>query len=171
MIKAVQTELKGLLKIELDAFEDHRGCFIETYNRNLYARAGIDVDFVQDDISISRRNVLRGIHGDDCTYKLISCIHGRIFFAVVNCDRASNDFGKSQSFVLTEDKPEQILIPPNFGNAHLVLSDTAIFQYKQSCYYDRSRQFSYRYDEPEFAIDWPVDNPILSERDSTTPYI
>ncbi len=164
-MKVHKTNLKGVLQIELDVFEDFRGEYIETYNEALYKKHGIDVKFIQDDISVSSRNVLRGIHGDNETWKLISCLHGKFYLVVVNGDSDSADFGEWQSFVLSEKNRKQVLVPPKYGNAHLVLSETAIFHYKQSTYYDRSKQFTYKWDDPKFNIFWPIDNPILSQRD------
>jgi dTDP-4-dehydrorhamnose 3,5-epimerase len=159
------TKLKGVLLIKLDVFEDFRGEYVETYNEALYRENGIDVKFIQDDISVSSRNVLRGIHGDRETWKLISCLYGKFYLVVVNGDSKSSDFGKWQSFVLSDKNRMQVLAPPNYGNAHLVLSDTAIFHYKQSTYYDRSKQFTYRWDDPRFNIWWPIKTPTLSKRD------
>ncbi len=159
--------LPGVLKITPPTvFRDFRGSYVETYNEKLYREAGIDIDFVQDDYSRSSKNVLRGIHGDDKTYKLISCPHGTFYKVAVDCDPESDNFGQWVSFTLSEDNPQQILVPPKYGLAHLVLSETAIFSYKQSAYYDRAGQFTYRYDDERFGIDWPVSDPILSERDS-----
>lgn len=165
MIEVSKTKLEGVLMIKPYVFEDHRGEFVETYNRQLYAENGIDVDFVQDDISISTRNVLRGIHGDSVTHKLLSCLHGKLYFVVVNCDTESKDFGKWQSFILSDVSRIQVLVPPKHGNAYLVLSDVATFHYKQSTYYDRSKQFTYKWDDPQLNIWWPIKNPTLSERD------
>jgi dTDP-4-dehydrorhamnose 3,5-epimerase len=164
-VEVRKTNLDGVLQIKLDVFEDFRGEYIETYNEALYLKHGIDVKFIQDDISVSSRNVLRGIHGDSETWKLISCLHGKFYLVVVNGDSGSGGFGKWQSFVLSEKNRMQVLVPPMYGNAHLVLSETAIFHYKQSTYYDRSKQFTYKWDDPKFDIWWPIDNPILSQRD------
>jgi len=160
-------ELPGVLKITPPTvFEDFRGFYVETYNEKLYREAGIDVHFVQDDFSCSKKNVLRGIHGDAGTFKLISCPHGTFYMVVVDCDPDSDNFSKWVSFTLSEDNPMQILVPPKHGLAHLVLSETAVFSYKQSTYYDRASQFTYRYDDDRFGIEWPVSDPVLSERDS-----
>lgn len=164
-MKVHETNLKGVLQIDLDVFEDFRGEYIETYNEALYKENGIDVKFIQDDISVSSRNVLRGIHGDNETWKLISCLYGKFYLVVLNADDKSPEFGKWQSFVLSEKNRRQVLVPPKHGNAHLVLSETAIFHYKQSTYYDLSKQFTYKWDDPKFNIWWPIDNPILSQRD------
>lgn len=164
-MKVEKTKLEGVLLIKPYVFEDHRGEYIETYNEQLYRKNGIDIKFVQDDISVSARGVLRGIHGDEKTWKLISCLHGRFYLVVVDCNKDSEDFGKWQSFVLSDRNRMQVLVPPCHGVAHLVLSEMAIFHYKQSTYYDRSSQFTYRWDEPKFNIWWPLKNPILSQRD------
>lgn len=160
-----KTKLDGVLLIKLDVFEDHRGEYIEIYNEELYRKNGIDIKFVQEDISVSIRNVLRGIHGDHKTWKLISCLYGKFYLVVVNCDAESENFGKWQSFVLSERNRHQVLVPPRYGNGHLVLSDKAIFHYKQSTYYDPSHQFTFKWNDPELNIWWPIKNPILSQRD------
>jgi len=167
MIEVSKTELDGVLLIRPSVFEDHRGEYVETYNEQLYADNGIDVKFVQDDISVSIRDVLRGIHCDSETWKLISCLYGRFYFVVVNCDEGAEGFGRWQSFELSDKNRLQVLVPPKHGNAHLVLSDTAIFHYKQSTYYDRSKQFTYKWDDSRFKIWWPIKSPILSQRDQS----
>ena len=170
MINVKKTELGGVLLIEADAFEDHRGEYVETYNKKEYKAVGIKYDFVQDDYSRSTKNVLRGIHGDEETCKLISCPYGKFYLVVVDCRKSSKDFGKWQSFVLSDKNKNQILIPPGFGNGHLVLSDEVIFHYKQSAYYNSSGQFSYRWDDTKFKIWWPIKDPILSRRDELGRY-
>lgn len=162
-----ETKLGGVLIIEPPTiFEDFRGAYVETYNEKIYNDAGITAKFIQDDISISSKCVLRGIHGDTKTWKLISCLYGRIYLVVVNCDRPSSHFGKCEPFSLSDSNRLQVLVPPKYGVAHLVMSEKAIFHYKQSTYYDRASQFTYRWDEPAFNIYWPVKYPILSERDN-----
>ena len=166
-MKIFDTSLSGVLLIEQDVFEDHRGEYVETYNEALFAEHGITVGFVQDDISVSYRNVLRGIHGDQETWKLISCLYGQFYLVVLNYDRESGEFGKWQSFVLSDRNRRQVLVPPKFGNGHQVLTDKAIFHYKQSTYYNPSGQFTCRWDDPGLNIWWPLKNPILSIRDET----
>jgi len=84
---------------------------------------------------------------------------------VIDCDKNSKDFGKWQSFTLSDKNRFQVLIPPKYGNAHLILSKEAVFSYKQSAYYDREKQFSYKWNDPRFKVSWPIKNPILSKRD------
>ena len=166
-MKVLKTKLDKVLLIKPDVFEDFRGYYLETYNNKLYKKHGIGVDFVQDDISVSSKHVLRGIHGDAKTWKLISCLKGKIYVVIVNCDEKSKNFGKWESFVLSDVNRHQVLVPPKYGTSHLVLSDEAIFHYKQSTYYDPSvlKQFTYKWNDARFKIWWPIDNPILSKRD------
>src|SRR5712692_10015577 len=135
-MQVIKTKLDGVLLIKLEAFEDHRGYYLETYNETLYHEHGVTVKFVQDDISTSSRHVLRGIHGDAETWKLISCLYGKFYLVVVNWDKDSAQFGQWESFVLSEQNRQQVLVPANFGNGHVVLSDQAIFHYKQSSTYN-----------------------------------
>jgi len=170
-MEIVKTKLAGVLLIKPDVFDDFRGGYVETYNAKLYKERGIAIDFVQDDISWSSQHVLRGIHGDDHTWKLISCPRGRFYFVVVNCDEQSKDFGQWESFVLSDRNHFQVLVPPKFGNAHLALTPEIIFHYKQSHYYDPQGQFTYRWNDERFKIRWPIKNPILSRRDEEGHYV
>lgn len=170
-MEVAKTTLAGVVLIKLDVFEDFRGQYVETYNKHLYRERGITVKFVQDDISVSSKHVLRGIHGDAETWKLISCLYGKFYLMVVNCDRESKDFGKWQAFVLSDSNRHQVLVPPKFGNGHLVLSDQAIFHYKQSTYYNPTGQFTYKWNDPQLNLWWPIQNPILSQRDAAGHFI
>lgn len=165
MIKVSKTNIEGVLLIKPDVFEDFRGQYVETYNEGLYKKNKVNVKFVQDDISVSLKNVLRGIHGDDLTWKLVSCLYGKLYQVVVNCDKNSKNFGKWQSFILSDKNRLQVLVPPKHGNSYLTLSRTSIFYYKQSTYYNFSKQFTYKWNDPKFKIKWPIKNPILSQRD------
>ncbi len=165
-MEVTKTKLDKVLLIKPPTiFEDFRGTYIELYNDKIYHDAGIDVKFMQDDISVSSRHVLRGIHGDAETWKLISCLYGKFYLAVVNWDKDSSQFGQWDSFVLSEHNRMQVLIPPKFGNGHLVLSEQAIFHYKQSTNYNRAGQFTLFWNDPQLDIWWPIKNPILSQRD------
>jgi len=166
-----KTSLPAVLKIGLESFEDSRGIYVETYNEALYRKRGIKVKFVEDDYSRSAKNVLRGIHCDSRTWKLITCPYGKIYLVIVNCDRRSHYFGKWESFTLSSSGRTQVLVPPQHGVAHLVLSEEAVFQYKQSEYYDPQRQASYRWNDPRFKIRWPIKYPILSPRDRVGRYV
>ena len=161
-----KTKLEQVLLIKPPAiFEDFRGEYVELYNEQLYREAGIDVKFIQDDISCSARHVLRGIHGDRTTWKLVSCLQGKFYLVVVNWIEGSPQFGQWDAFTLSEKNHLQVLIPPGFGNGHVVLSDKAIYHYKQSTYYNREAQFTLAWNDPKIRIWWPVKNPIVSQRD------
>ena len=164
-----------VLKTELDdvklitpptIFEDFRGTYIELYNAQLYKEHVADIDFIQDDISTSYKNVLRGIHGDRKTYKLVSCLYGSFYLVVVNNIPDSPQYKHWVSFTLSDKNRAQVLIPPGFGNGHLILTDIAIFHYKQNTLYERESQFTIAWNDPAFGIYWPIKDPILSRRDS-----
>lgn len=166
-MKIEKTKLDGVLLITPPILsEDFRGTNTEIYHYEEYQKNGITTNFILDSVSTSRQNVLRGIHGDNRTTKLISCLQGSIYFVVLNCDENSLQFGKWQSFTLSDKNRQQVLVPPNFGNAHLVMSEHCVFHYKLDAYYDRASQFTIRWDDSRFNIWWPIKDPILSERDS-----
>ena len=121
---------------------------------------------MQDDISISKKKVLRGIHGDNKTWKLVSCLLGKFYLIVVNNKKNSRDYMKWQSFVLSSENRQQILIPPGYGNGHLVLTQKAIFSYKQTTYYDPRSQFTIKWNDEKYKFSWPIKKPILSKRDT-----
>jgi dTDP-4-dehydrorhamnose 3,5-epimerase len=174
-MKIEKTSLEGVLLLKPEAFDkktkngelfkDNRGLFLETYNKVKFQDNNINVEFIEDDISVSEKNVLRGIHGDGNRWKLISCIHGEVFFVVVNCDEDSESFGKWESFNLSDSNLWHVLIPPIHGNGYLALTDKIIFQYKQSSRYNPEGQFRYKWNDPRFNIKWPIEDPILSDQD------
>ena len=165
------TKLDGVKLIKPAIFEDFRGLYVETYNRDLYQKNGIDVEFKQDDISISSRNVLRGIHGDSETWKLISCHMGSFYLVVVNNDPTSAQYRQWQGFTLSENNHHQVLVPPKFGNGHVVMSERAMFHYKQNTYYNPAGQFTIRWNDPQYNMWWPIKNPILSRRDEAGKFV
>ena len=165
-LQVTNTSLDGVLLISPSTnFEDFRGTYLEIYNKDLFHQAGITCDFLQDDISASRQHVLRGIHGDQQTWKLVSCLVGSFYLLVVNNDPTSPQYRKWEGFTLSEKNAVQILIPPSFGNGHVVMSSQAIFHYKQTTNYDRAGQFTIAWNDPEFDFWWPVKDPIVSQRD------
>ena len=165
ILQIEKTDLEGVLLIKLDGFEDFRGEYIELYNDKLYRENNISIKFVEDDISTAHYGVIKGIHGDRKTWKLISCLHGKFYLVVLNYDRNSDDYGKWISFVLSDRNHYQVLVPPKHGNGHLCLSKKSIFHYKQSSYYNPSSQFTIEWNDTRFYIWWPIKNPILSRRD------
>jgi len=146
-----------------DSFEDYRG---ELYT--LYKQEDFNLVFNHDKVSISRKNVLRGLHGDDKSWKLISCLAGEVYLVVVDYRPESPNYLKWDSIILTCKNKKSILIPPRFANGHLVLSNKATFFYKWSYlgeYPDVKDQFTLKWDDPNIGIDWPILNPIMSKRD------
>ena len=165
-MKFFKTKLKGVYLIKNKVFKDFRGKYFEIYNNEIFKKKRIKIKFIQDDISMSKKNVLRGIHGDQKTWKLITCIEGKFRLLVVNNDKKSNQFKKWQMFTLSEDNNHQVLVPPKFGNAHLVLSKRAIFHYKQNTMYDRKSQFTIKWNDPQYNFKWPkTKKKIISKRD------
>ena len=147
-------------------FEDFRGDYVEIYNQKIYQDAGIEQVFVQDDYATSRQHVLRGLHGDEKTQKLVKCLHGVLYFVVVNNDESSEQYKKWCSYTLSAQNRLQILVPPKFGIGYLVMSESAIFHYKQTTFYWESKQFTLKWNDPSLKIRWPIKDPILSERDA-----
>jgi len=162
-----KTPLDGVLLIEPPTrFEDFRGEYVETFNAELYKSAGITTEFVQDDISVSTHKVLRGLHGDSQTAKLVSCLYGKFYLVVVNNDPASKQYRQWTSFTLSHVNRQQVFIPPKFGNGHVVMSEWAMFHYKQNTYYSRADQFTLIWNDPELKLWWPIQDPIVSLRDA-----
>ncbi len=148
-------------------YEDYRGKYTEIYNQEIYKNNKIELNFIQDDYSYSRYNVLRGIHGDVETWKLISCLHGAFFLMVIDNQPVSKTYKELEFFTLSAANRLQVLVPPGFGNGHYVLSrEGTIFHYKQTSYYNREGQFTIIWDDPSLNMFWPCSDPIVSERDS-----
>ena len=159
--------------IQPDVFYDFRGEYIETWNIESYKDIpNEEVLFKQDDISTSIKHTLRGFHGDSKTWKLIQCVYGALYQVIVDNRPESENYLKWEAFSLNDKNRTQILIPPGFGNAHLVLSDTVVFSYKQSTLYEgQGVQFTLMWDDPKVGAYWPIQNPILSERDAKAKYL
>ncbi|MCC7359392.1 MAG: dTDP-4-dehydrorhamnose 3,5-epimerase family protein [Anaerolineales bacterium] len=171
----VSRVIADLKLITPDIHYDYRGEYVETFSRRGYDfhdAAGQPIEFVEDDISVSRRHVLRGLHGDSRTWKLIQCLQGEFYYVVADLRRGSPSYRRWESFILNDRNRRQVLVPAGCANGHLVLSDTCIFSYKQSQYYSGAHdQFTVRWNDPFLNIHWPIQNPLLSERDSTAPLL
>lgn len=157
--------------LEPTHFSDDRGDLWTLWNKNFFTP---NIEFVHDKIATSKKNVLRGLHGDNKSWKLISCLYGEIFLSVVNYDKNSSDYLKTDNFILNDVNKKIILVPPNFLNGHLVLSENCVFFYKwayEGEYPDVNDQFSIRWNDPILKINWPISEPILSERDKNAPFI
>jgi len=150
-----------------DVFYDYRGEYVETWNiENYKAFNKGNIDFKQDDISTSVKHTLRGLHGDNETWKLVQCLYGSLLQVVVDMRPSSKTYLKHDMFSINDKNRRQILIPPGFANGHLVMSEMGIFSYKQSTLYvGAEAQFTVRWNDPKLNISWPITNPILSSRD------
>jgi len=155
--------INGVIVKEPDVFTDYRGDYWTTWVKEDY-----DLDFNHDKVSTSGHGVLRGIHGDNKSWKLVTCLYGSIYFVIVDNRPTSDTYMLWESMILNDNKRKQVLIPPGVGNGFFVLSDHCVFQYKWSYegeYPDVEDQFSIKWNDPKVGIDWPTDNPILSKRD------
>jgi dTDP-4-dehydrorhamnose 3,5-epimerase len=152
------------------SFKDKRGYYWTSWEKNIIK----NLEFKHDKFSLSKKNVLRGLHGDKKTWKLISCPFGKFFLAVVNYNKNSKDYLKCKSYILSHKNGLQVLVPPNYANGHYCLSDECVFHYKlayKGNYADVDKQFSLHWDDPKLKINWPIrkikgnKKPILSKRD------
>lgn len=169
-MNVVQTTLPGVLVIEPKVFGDHRGYFLETWRADAFARAGVTLPFVQDNQSSSRQGVLRGIHYQvkQPQGKLVRVISGRVFDVAVDLRRSSPHFGRWCGVELTADNRRQFWVPPGFGHAFYVLSETAEFVYKCTDYYAPEHERSLKWDDPTVGIAWPLVagvETVLSDKD------
>ena len=156
-------KINGVMVREQDAFTDYRG---DLYT--IWKDDDFDLNFNHDKVSTSRKHVLRGIHGDNKSWKLVTCLYGEIYFVLVDNRESSDTFLQWESTMLTDRNRKQVLIPPGVGNGFLVMSHRSVFHYKWSYegeYADVDQQFTIKWNDPIIGIDWPIDNPILSVRD------
>jgi dTDP-4-dehydrorhamnose 3,5-epimerase len=161
------TNLKNCLLIEPDIFSDDRGFFMETYNSKKYLEIGVGLGFVQDNFSYSYKNVLRGLHLqiNEPQGKLVSVYHGEVYDVVVDLREDSPSFKKWQGFYLSHTNNKQLWVPPGFAHGFLVTSDYAYFSYKCSEFYNYNDEACIVWNDPDLNIEWPVINPIVSEKD------
>ena len=155
--------INGVVDREQDAFTDYRG---DLYT--IWKDDDFDLNFNHDKVSTSRKHVLRGIHGDNKSWKLVTCLYGEIYFVIVDNRDSSDTFLQWESMMLTDRNRKQVLIPPGVGNGFLVMSHRSVFHYKwfyEGEYVDVDQQFTIKWNDPIVGVDWPIDNPILSKRD------
>ncbi len=165
------TELHGVVRIVPEVFTDHRGSYTELFDTETYRDATGGVEFVQDDISVSHERVLRGLHGDFDTTKLVSVLQGRGYAILADNRKDSPTFHQWQAFELSASNRVQLLLPPGIGNSILVLEGPLVYWYKQDTHFLPGRQFTIGWDDPEWAFEWPIDDPILSDRDKAGGYV
>ncbi|MEM9557402.1 MAG: dTDP-4-dehydrorhamnose 3,5-epimerase [Acidobacteriota bacterium] len=166
------TIVPGLKVLRPSIFEDHRGQYVETFNVRDYRFLdddGAPLQWLEDDISVSHAGVLRGLHGDRRTWKLVQCLRGEILLAVVDMRAASPAHRRWQSLRLDDRARRQVLIPAGCANGHYAFAD-CIFSYKQTqLYRGAEHQFTVRWNDPSLGIEWPTDDPVLSVRDAAAP--
>lgn len=170
-MKVIETELPGVIVIEPDVFEDRRGFFLETWSKSRYADTGIDESFVQDNVSRSSQGILRGLHfqNPQMQGKLVQVLSGEVFDAAVDIRTGSPTFGRWTAVRLSAENHRQMYVPAGFAHGFCVLSDNAIFSYKCTDYYNSSAEKGVIWNDPDVGIDWPIDEPVLSQRDSALP--
>ena len=170
-MRLLSTRLQGPLLLERDVFADDRGFFLETYSREQYRRVGIDVDFVQDNHSRSRRGTVRALHFQTVPGqpKLVYVVHGRIYDVVVDLRRRSSTFGEWESFELDDAGHRQLYVPIGFAHGFCALTDEVDVVYKVGSYYNAATERGIAWDDPDIGIPWPVRDPELSRRDRSNP--
>ncbi|MDR0756040.1 MAG: dTDP-4-dehydrorhamnose 3,5-epimerase [Puniceicoccales bacterium] len=169
-MQTIKTDFEGVLVFKPITFQDTRGAFYENWHEAKYREAGLHVPFIQDDFSISKKHVLRGLHGQPGQTRLIQTVVGKVWDVLVDIRPQSKTFKRYFSIILSEDEPTQVFAPAGFLHGFCVLSDQAVMHYKCSTYYDRTKEFGFRWNDPAFHIDWPNENFILSVKDSEQPF-
>ena len=163
-------EIGGVYIIEPSVFKDFRGSIWTSFlQEELKILLPVNLVFKHDKFSISKNNVLRGIHGDEKSWKLVTCVFGEIQQVIVDLRRKSPTYKKWQSFIISPDKQKLVLIPPSMGNGFYVKSPQAVYHYKLAYngdYFDSNKQFSIKWNDASIGVNWLTSNPILSDRDS-----
>ena len=172
IMEIIKTSIEGLLIIKPDVFKDDRGYFFETYNKERFAKAGLTMDFAQDNESKSAKGVLRGLHFQKPPYaqgKLVRVTKGAVMDVAVDLRKDSPTYGKWESVVLTEENKLQFWIPEGFAHGFVTLEDDTIFAYKCTNVYNKESEGSLLWNDPDINIEWNIKNPILSEKDKVSP--
>ena len=172
-MKVDEAPIEGLLIIQPDVYFDERGYFLETYNKEKWKELGINFDFLQDNQSQSSEGVLRGLHFQNPPYaqgKLVSVIAGAVIDIAVDLRRKSKTYGSYFALELSEQNKTIFWIPPGFAHGFVSLQDNTIFSYKCTQVYNKQSEASIRWDDPDLAIDWEIQNPIISEKDRNAPF-
>jgi dTDP-4-dehydrorhamnose 3,5-epimerase len=175
-MKVTKTEIDGVFIIEPQVFEDERGYFFESYNKEKLKEQGIDYDFIQDNQSKSKYGTIRGIHfqkGEYAQAKLVRVLEGTVLDVAVDLRKDSPTFGKHVAVELSAENRRQLMIPRGFGHGFSVLSETAVFAYKCDNVYNKASEGGLRYNDPKLGIDWKIDTDkaILSDKDKVNPLL
>ncbi len=166
-----ETKLPGVLILEPKVFTDDRGYFLETWNSTRYEQAGIHGPFVQDNISFSKKGILRGLHFQypQSQGKLIQVLSGEVMDVVVDICVGSPTYGQWVGEVLSESNHRQIYVPPGFAHGYCVTSETALFSYKCTDFYNPATEHGIIWNDPDIRIEWPIEQPVLSTKDAVYP--
>ena len=168
----IQTPLKDLLVIEPKVFKDDRGHFFESWNKEIFEKQGLKLDFVQDNQSLSSKGVLRGLHFQNPPYaqgKLVRVIQGSVIDVAVDIRKNSPTYGEYFSIKLSGKNKTSMWIPPGFAHGFVTLEDDTIFSYKCTAVYNKESEGSIFWNDKDLNIDWGVQNPIISEKDDFSP--
>jgi dTDP-4-dehydrorhamnose 3,5-epimerase len=172
-VKVIETALPGCLVIEPAVFGDARGYFYESWNQARFLQNGLAPQFVQSNISSSTRGVLRGLHYQwpNPQGKYVSVLEGEVYDVAVDIRRGSPTFGQSTAVLLSADNRRHLWIPEGFAHGFAVLSERALFSYLVTAHYDRTADATIRWNDASLGIDWPVSDPLLSEKDAVAPFL
>ncbi|MEW6698642.1 MAG: dTDP-4-dehydrorhamnose 3,5-epimerase [Bacillota bacterium] len=172
-MKLMETRLPGVVIIEPRVFNDSRGFFMEIWQQERYQQAGISAGFVQDNLSFSTKGVLRGLHfqNPNTQGKLVCVLQGEVFDVAVDIRVGSPTFGQWVGVLLSADNMRQLYIPEGFAHGFCVLSDTALFTYKCTDYYNPATEGGIIWNDPDINIDWPLEEPVLSKKDINFPQL
>ncbi len=173
-MEVIKTKLEGVVIIKPKVFGDDRGFFLETFQQERYkSLAGIDLPFIQDNHSRSSKGVLRGLHFQKTKPqgKLVRVVRGEVYDVAVDINPESPTFGQYEGVILNETNKHQFWVPPGYAHGFVVLSDTADFEYKCTDYYDPTDEGGLIWNDPTVGIDWPIENPSLSEKDAVLPIL
>ena len=172
-MKVIGSSLPGCVIIEPTVFGDDRGFFFETWNADRYGQHGLPTRFVQSNVSASARGVLRGLHYQwpSPQGKLVSVLEGEAYDVAVDIRRGSPHFGRWSAVILSAENKRQFWIPEGFAHGFAVLSERAIFSYLCTAQYDKSADAGVRWDDESIGIDWPISEPLLSEKDAKAPFL
>ncbi|MDT8302098.1 MAG: dTDP-4-dehydrorhamnose 3,5-epimerase [Sedimentisphaerales bacterium] len=170
-MKVKETKLPGVLILEPAVFTDERGFFLETWSSSRYEEAGVKGPFVQDNVSFSKKGVLRGLHFQypQSQGKLVQVLAGEVVDVAVDIRQDSPTFGQWVSAILSNANHRQIYIPSGFAHGYCVTSQTAVFSYKCTDFYDPGSEGGIIWNDPDINIDWPMEEPILSSKDTDYP--
>ncbi len=174
-MKITKTAIEGVIIVEPQVFGDHRGFFMESWNKKRMEDAGLFYDFVQDNHSSSTiKGTLRGIHfqkGEKCQAKLVRCVRGSVLDVAVDLRKNSPTYKKWVAVELSEENKKQLMIPRGFGHGFVTLTDHVEFMYKADNYYAPEADAGIRWNDPEILVDWGINNPILSDKDAKNPFL